>query len=140
MNFSKTLSFAVAAAICLAPSIGSAATHYSCKVLDNSGWIAPEIDILYDEATGAVEVHDYIIYDSNGGKPMSGKVLSNNKKKISFGWVIEGAKSSQGQYVSNFKYRASYLKPKKQFIVTAKPLGYSNDFRAKGTCVLSTVK
>lgn len=140
MNFSKTLSFAVAAAFCLAPSVGSAATHYSCNVLDDSGWIAPEIDIFYDEATGAVEVNDVIIYESNGGKPMSGKVLSENKKKISFGWTIKDLKNRYGQYVSNFKYRASYLKTKKQFIVTAKPLSYANDFRGKGTCVLSTVK
>lgn len=140
MNFSKTLSLAVAAAFCLVPSIGSAATHYSCKILKNTGWIAPEIHIVYDEATGAVVVHDGIIYSFNNEEPLPGKVLSENKKRITFGWVIEDSRNRHGQYVSNFKYRASYLKAKKQLVVTAKPLGYANNFRGDGPCVLSTVK
>lgn len=142
MTLQKKLKLAAFAMLCLSPSLASAATHYSCKVEENgnSHWIPTAVDIVHDENTGAVEVHDSIIYSFNNGKPLPARVSVNNGKRITFIWVIEDFTNSHGQYLPKFEFRASYLRPRNVLSMSAKPLGYSSNYRGEGPCVVKQVK
>jgi hypothetical protein len=128
--------------LCLSPSLASAATHYSCKVKENgnSSWIPPSVDIVHDETTGAVEVHDGIIYSFNNDRPLPGRVAANNGKRITFVWVIEDSTNSHGQFSPKFEFRASYLKPRNVLVMSAKPHGYTNNYRGEGPCAVKQIK
>lgn len=138
----KTLAIAATVAVCALPTALFAKTHYTCTIKEfgNSNWIPPRVDIIHDEATGEVMVHDGIIYSFNDGKPLPAKISTENNKRITFVWVIEKSTNSHGQFLPRFQFRASYLKPRNVLSISATPVGYANNFKGEGPCVKKQIK
>jgi len=130
----KKLLMAIMLAGLAVPTAVSAET-YICKIKPRTkgNWIPETLAIDFDPQTGDVIVNDEYIMHYHG-KPVAGKVVANNSKRITFTWILPSVKNSQGQTALRFNFRASYLKNSRKMIVTSNPSGYSNNFRGDGTC------
>ncbi len=115
----------------------AAPTVYNCAldVANTQQWVASQIVIAHDAATGTVLVNDGII-DHFFGKPVEGKVSVDNAKRITFTWDLPQIKNKAQQVAPRFAYRATYIKATGAVSVIAKPLNYSNDFSARGSCTV----
>jgi hypothetical protein len=74
--------------------------------------------------------------DRWGGKVVGTKLVRNTSDKMVIRWTVMGSKSKSNQPVPSFGFRALYNKKTDQVSIIAKPVGYANDFRGKGVCVL----
>lgn len=77
----QKLAIIASVAIGILPSLENAKTLYTCTVKEtgNSIWIPPRVDIVHDEATGELMVHDGIIYSFYDEKPLPARVATDNK-------------------------------------------------------------
>lgn len=135
MKLISTYGFIAALAFSAAPAL---AKTYDCSVRDkgNLNWISERIIIKHDEKTGDVTVIDGLI-NHYFGKPIAGKVNTQNDKRITFGWTLEGGKSTlPGQTNIRVVYRATVF-PNTGVTVSGKPVGYGNTFRGKGSCKIT---
>lgn len=135
MKLLRTLGMVAAIAITAAPAFSKT---YDCSVKDKGSlnWVPERIIIKYDENKGTVTVIDGMIKHYMGG-PIAGKVNTKNAKRITFGWRLEGGKSSTpGQTNIRVVYRATIF-PNGSVTVSGKPVGYSNTFRGKGSCKIT---
>ena len=116
-------------------STAATADTYICKIKQDSkgNWIPENLAINYNLQTGEVVVNDEYIMHYHG-KPLAGKVATDNAKRITFTWTLPSIRNSVGQTALRFEYRASYLKRSGKMVVTSRPSGYENNFRGAGTC------
>ena len=117
------------------PGLASAAV-YECSVTKSNSSYIPEIVIIdYNASSGEVTVIDPVIKHFVGGA-ISGEVATENNKRITFKWSIDGTKADAQKHV-NWHYRATYLKGSSKLVITGKPLGYTNNFRGNGACKIN---
>ena len=111
------------------------ADTYICKIKPaiKRGWIPESLAINHNEQSGDVVVNDNLIMHYHG-KPIAGKVVANNGKRITFSWILPSVRNSQGQTTLRFNFRASYLKRSHKMVISSSPAGYENRFRGAGTC------
>lgn len=130
------LAVAVAAFSLLAGPSG-ATTVYTCAVKPQGSRHMPPpfVIIAHDEATGTVLIGDSLTLQFNDGLPAHGHVTAENAKRITFSWSLgDGVETTRNQYVSDFRFRATYLKSSGRVSVYAKPLGYASQFTGYGAC------
>ena len=118
----------------------SALTVYQCQIKERgkSGWVPKLVVLAHDLKTGDVQVSDPIILHFNDQQPLPATIALENNKRISFKWTLKGVRNRSGQYAPQFSFRGTYLKAKKEMVVTAKPLGYANTFTRQGPCTVAT--
>lgn len=111
-------------------------TLYECELKPSrtNSWVPAQIALAHDTDTGAVKVHDPIIYHFNDSLPLDARLDTDNSKRTTFVWSLNGIKNSAGQFAPNFIYRATVLKGSNKISISASPAGYSNSFRANGRC------
>lgn len=132
------MKFVALAVILAMPEAGMAMqTTYIChlNVPRSEGWIPDQMVIVHDVQTGQVVIADPISNHFTG-QPVAGRVARENDKRISFVWTLKGIRNSIGQTTVNFDYRASIGKSDGVITVSAEPSGYSNEFSARGTCLV----
>ncbi len=119
----------------VASPLAAAQLAYSC-VLDvpvSEAWVPAQVIVLTEDGSDKALVNDPII--SHFLKtPQKARVVADNAKRITFVWSLPKISNGARQFTSNFEYRLSILKSSKQASIIAKPLGYSNNFTAQGTC------
>ncbi len=126
---------AIAAAAFLAFSTPSLAVVYECNVTKSNADYIPTIVIIdYNTNSGAVTVLDPVIKHFLG-RATNGEVVTENNKRITFKWSINGTKAGAQQNV-NLRYRATVLKGSNKLTISGKPLGYTNNFQGSGKCKL----
>jgi len=111
------------------------AVTYECKMTktDPSNWVPEAVLIQYDPDTGAVQVADPISHHFHGG-PRQGEVDTDNSKRTTFKWDVKTT-NKVGQFTT-MKYRTTVMKNNNTVSVTGKPLGYLNNYRSSGACVV----
>lgn len=137
MNFLK---FVLASAVLVAatPAFANTVT-LDCTMTDlkkSGGWIPSKALIKVDTARKSVQLLKPTARQMNG-KIKSAKLVRNGSKKMVLRWILTGTKSSSNQTTTSFNFRALVEKETGKVSVIAKPLGYSNDWRAKGLCKIS---
>ena len=96
------------------------------------GWIAPEIFVMRDPASGKIEVIDGIVAAFNKDKPIEARLISEKDISRTFGWslyLINGA----GQR-TKMQYQAALFLGTGELHVTARPIGFRDVFSATGKC------
>lgn len=119
-------------------SAAAAAKTYDCAVRDlgNLNWVPTHIVIKHNEQTNKVTVIDGMIDHYMGG-PIAAKINTQNAKRTTYSWRLEGGKSKiPGQTNIRIVYRATIF-PNGKVTVSGKPLGYQNTFRGKGVCKIT---
>ena len=91
-----------------------------------------QIVISHDEATQQVFVSDPMIL-SVVGKPLAGKVNSDNAKRIVFSWTVKNVVNADNK-TATLLFKGTYFKRGGKFLISARPLGYDNTFEDQGTC------
>lgn len=115
----------------------ASATTYTCRVKpdEKGAWIPTTLVISHSPSDGKVVIFDEYI-NTFIGKPISGKVGTNNSKRIAFNWVLKHANDGSGHAIQNFRFRATYYKASNKVTVTSQPGGYANNFRGRGSCTV----
>lgn len=134
----KPLLNLVLACATIFPSLALSDDTYRCGVEQksmNGGWLAPDLIVGHATATDVVTVLDGVI-QGYIGKPLQGKVETNNDKRITFTWVVPGVKSSSNQF-ANFSYRLTVMKPALNGRLSAQALNYQGPFSGAATCTVT---
>ncbi|WP_298258409.1 hypothetical protein [uncultured Litoreibacter sp.] len=122
-----------------ATSTSAATMTLNCTMTDmhkSGGWI-PKISIIEVDTTQKTIELLKPTAEEMGGKVKSSKLVRNTQDKMILRWILTGTKSKSNQRTPAFNYRALLHKNTGKVSVIAKPLGYGNDFRAKGDCKIS---
>ena len=84
---------------------------YNCKmnVTDNNRVISKAIVISYDAKTGESFVADEFI-QYYMGSPVDARVLTDNDKRITFGWSLRNIKPKQGNSLQEVAFKLTYMK------------------------------
>ena len=129
----KTILHAGLAVLCL--NSAAFAVTYECQMTkkDRSNWVPEAVQIIYEPSTGDVVVRDPISNHFLGG-PASGALDTDNDKRVTFKWDVKTT-NSQGQFTT-MQYRATIMKRNNSARVTGKPLGYLNNYKSSGSCVV----
>lgn len=137
----RTSLFGLCACAVFAPITALAApTVYQCelKVGRLESWVPEQLVIAHDTEAGTVLVSDPIILHFNDKQPLAGELVVQNAKRTTFKWALVDVVNRSGQQAPRFVYRATVQASDKTVRVVAKPLGYPNDFKAKGRCQVGT--
>ncbi|MGO4907775.1 hypothetical protein ACEN2J_05515 [Pseudorhodobacter sp. W20_MBD10_FR17] len=113
---------------------------YTC-VLDvpaSQAWVPAQVIVLTQQGSPDALVNDPII-NHFLKTPQKARVVADNAKRITFVWALPNISKGAQQFTSKFEYRLSYIKANKQASIIAKPLGYSDNFTAFGTCRVDLV-
>ena len=117
---------------------GFARDVYECRfpeTANNLGYLADTVILARDGNSRTVTLVDAVIQQETGG-PIEVEIVEENGRKFSMSWTVTVA--SEGNDFLRLSYRLSIQKGSLAATYTAKPLGgYSNNFSARGTCVLS---
>ncbi len=97
------------------------------------GWIPREALVEVNRQTKNLKMIRPTAEQLNG-KVTQAKLVREANDKMVLRWEVKGTRSNSNQTTPVFKFRAIMKKPSGEVSVIAKPLGYSNDFRADGTC------
>ncbi len=89
--------FLVFAAMVLWPTaILAAPVVYECKFKKSSdGWIQETITARIDSKTGAVDVFDRIVSQTNNGKPVAGQYKKTNNGRLRVKWDLKDLETTQ---------------------------------------------
>jgi hypothetical protein len=130
----RSLVLAVPVLLALTAAAMAQKVTYICSLTVSAanGWVPEQVVILHDTGTGAVLVNDPMIF-AYAGKPVEGEVVDESAKKIAFAWTV-GFVTNRSAQTAKFRYRAAIIKEKMTVTITASPLGYRNNFVARGTC------
>lgn len=92
--------------------------------------IQPQMRIDVDGATATVD--DGLIRSINGA-PIAAEITENTDKKLVVKWsyVVQG----RGTRQATMLFRAAFLKPRNELIVTQAVAGSTSRFHARGVCV-----
>lgn len=97
----------------------------------NMGYV-PEVVVLSRETGSDIAtLADPIIQAEKGG-PIEVEIAEENDKKLSVSWSIM-LKSMMNDYVK-MQYRISIQKSSLAASVVGRPMGFTNNFTAQGTC------
>lgn len=110
------------------------AAVYECgfsNVANHDGWITDRYVFDYDEAAGKAVVEDAVIL-ALLGEPVAARSVEETKGKVVFVWEVL-ANDVTGQQ-TRMLYRAAWFKGEGFMRITATPQGYSNSYKAEGTC------
>lgn len=126
---------ALAAAFSLLTAAGAMAEDvYECAIkqhAENGSWV-PEIVVAgKDGGPGEAVIYDPII-DHFVGHPLKGKVETDNDTRITFVWEVT-IKSGSNQH-ARMAYRLTVQKANQKAQISARPLGYADNFTSQGTC------
>jgi hypothetical protein len=112
-----------------------AQTTYDCTITvpATQNWVPEQLVIAHDAATGKVTVNDPLIHHYVG-HPVEGRVAVDNAARITFAWGLKHLTNKSQQFATEMAYRATYIKATGQMSISARPLGYSNTFDARGSC------
>jgi len=99
----------------------------------SGGWIPREALIEVDTNTKKVNLLKPTA-DQLNGRITKGKLVNNSAEKMVIRWTVKGTRGRGNQTTPAFTFRALVKQKTGDVSVIAKPLGYSNDFRSKGTC------
>lgn len=99
----------------------------------SGGWIPGSALIEVNRSSKALTLIEPTAEQLNG-RVTSAKLVREASDKMVLLWEVKGTRSSSNQTTPVFKFRAIVEKPSGKASVIAKPLGYGNDFRAKGEC------
>lgn len=130
----KSLAFAVSF-VMLASAGYAKPVIYDCAFDkgNSKGWIAQQIVISHDVAAGTAKISDGIILQQLD-QPIDGEVRVLTDGRIEFAWKLHDTRSVSGQSAPTFAYRLKYNPANNKARVDAKPLGYSDNFQAVGSC------
>lgn len=134
MSFQRILGVCALSVAALLSVAATAAPQVMQCVLDNGqskGWIADQIFVEYDAATGAARVVDGLVLNFNKRLPATAKITENTDRKMVVTWSLNTRVGSQ---TAKMGYRAALLKPANRMLVTAKPHGYADNLTARGRC------
>ena len=112
---------------------------YDCQMKNlepTLGWITERYIIVHDTGTGEATAVDAIVNAISGG-PIPAKVSGKTKSKTAFTWSFRSNDTRNRSATT--EYRAAIYADGK-ITITAKPLGYSNMFEARGTCTVKKAK
>lgn len=98
----------------------------------HSNWIAPQIVLVVDKA-GKILVNDAVI-EHVMGRPVEAVVMTDNTKRITYGWTVKGARDRSAQYAQALDYRLTVMKADQKARLSMLPRGYSNTVQGIGTC------
>lgn len=87
---------------------------------------------MIDKA-GKVTVRDGVI-DHGIGKPVAAEVLTDNAKRTTYGWTLEGLKDARGQHLPKARYRLTVMKADGAALMSMLPRGYDNSWQGSGRC------
>jgi hypothetical protein len=112
-----------------------AETTYHCTFSLNSSTtaIAPEVILVYDEASGEAAVIDGIIQNYVGA-PLPARLRSSNAVRLLFGWTLPGVKTDSGQWVPRVEYSLNIQRQGLTAQISATPGGNYVPQRASGSC------
>lgn len=109
---------------------------YECAFAKHSAhgnWLPTVVVIEHDAKTNDVTVYDPLIKHYKG-KPIPGKVETDNDKRVSYTWKLDGMKDVRNTTVS-FAYRLTVYKAGLAAKVSGKALGFANGAEeAAGSC------
>ena len=107
---------------------------YTCNIPGErqSSLIQPQVILSYDDQTKQVFVSDAVIL-SMLGKPLAGKMISDNALRVVFGWTLKNVVNAEGK-TATLQFKGSYFKADSKFLISLMPLGYSNSFQNRGSC------
>ena len=115
---------------------GAGTVTYDCTMKNlgpAKGWITERYILTHDSATDSATALDGILQAQAGG-PVPAKVSGKTSAKLAFSWSLRGKDTSNK--TPTMEYRAAVYKDG-AITLTARPLGYSNMFEARGTCTRS---
>lgn len=120
--------------ICLALPTVAQAQSYFCKInaKQTNGWVPESVQFELDVAQKSVTVADpYTLHSAKTAPTVSLRV--NTDKRAIFIWKTGRLRSSSGDEVI-MQYKGTFLKKKNLLLIYAKPLGFHDDFTARGKC------
>lgn len=123
------------ALVIAASSAGADAVTTLCKlkVSNDQAWVPTQVVIRRDKGSDAVLVNDPIILHFIK-KPVVGRVMSEDRKRVTYAWELRQIRNTRGQTTPTFRYRATVEKATGDVLIRAFPFGYDNIFTAKGQC------
>ncbi len=115
----------------LMSTLPAAADVYICQFKSNGDSVVQEIMAFGVQPDGesAIAFDAFIDYIKDAP---ANAVLDNSDKKMSLVWTLK-AKGGQQQW-ARLTYRLAYFKETKRATIRIKPLGYANEFTARGAC------
>ncbi|SEM90628.1 hypothetical protein SAMN04488103_102405 [Gemmobacter aquatilis] len=121
----------------LASPVVADVTTYSCTITarQRGSWVPPGFTVAHDPAMKSVVVQDPVL-DKYNAKPTGGRLVTDSAQRISFRWEAKGLRNRANQRTVSMQYYMSYFKATGKVMLTAKPLGYPNNFRGDGVCKL----
>lgn len=137
MNVIKLASVVVCAAVLGSMPVLADTVVLDCKlsVTERSGgWIPRAALVEVNRQTKQLKLIKPTP-DQLNGRVTTAKLVREAADKMVLRWEVKGTRSGSNQITPVFKFRAIVKKPSGEVSVIAKPLGYSNDFRADGTCL-----
>jgi hypothetical protein len=131
--FSKAC-LAVVAVFGFAGTLAAKPMIFTCANSSNrqTSVIQGQIIISYDEASEEVFVSDGMIL-SVVGKPLAGKLNSDNALRTVFSWTVKNVVNSEGDSAT-LKFKGTYFKTNGEFLLLMQPLGFDNSFQDRGRC------
>ncbi len=124
---------AFAAILCLAtPTLGQ--DLYECKFpnkADNLGYVSPTLVLSRVPGGTTATVVDAVIQQETGG-PIEVQIVEENDRKFSMTWIVKVV-SPENDYM-RIAYRLSVQTGSLAATLSAKPLGYLNNFSSRGSC------
>lgn len=127
--------FALLAGLACGP-VAAGAVTYDCSFsdgVDDYSWITARYIITHDVAAERITVMDGLIA-LESDVPIRGQLVEETRGKIVFGWEVR-IRDNSGQ-MARMKFRAVWYKAKGYMQLRVDPLGYSNSFQSRGTCVI----
>lgn len=95
-------------------------------------WIPTELVLLIDKA-GGVLVYDAII-DAYYDAPIAAEVQTDNARRTTYAWSVEGTRDRTKQYAPNLDYRLTVQKDGGKASIAMSPRNYANRFFGDGVC------
>ena len=125
------------AALALTGSIATAApvilTCEMTDMADSGGWIPGNPVVQYDVAAKSAQLISPTA-EQLSGKVGRAKLAMARKDRVVITWNVTGTRDNTGERAAQFRFSARYNPQTGDVKVIAKPKGFSNDFRASGTC------
>ncbi len=129
-------SAAIATVGLLGTSVASVADVYECQLptAQKNGWVPEVVVFTHTAGEKTAIVYDPII-DYFVGKAIEGKVVTENAKRLTVKWILDGVTNSANQH-AKFEYRLTYVRASGKLNMTANALNYVGPFTGRGKCTV----
>lgn len=131
---SKTLSAAVLVTTLAFPA-AAAGVFYECDLnADRAmGWVSPKMGIVFDGKGGATVLDGVILQFVGDPMPVRARKRGDT---VRLTWTISAAEDVKKHTIAMFSYVAKLNLKTNAISVVARPVGYPQQFSAKGSCVI----